>query len=1193
MLSRYVNRIANGNLLYVKLLVKKLYRNGLLRYDNKSNLWEWSLDAVKDIYGYESIYEFIIEEIRTLPENAIDIITCASCLGTTFKLGDLYLLSKRPETIAESLMTLVERQLILPVDNKGYWMAKTKSECLESHITIRFQFTHCQIRRAAYSLLDDKQKAEIHYTLSKMLKNLFLKKNDCIVLYDLVNNMNCAKPLFSTDSESNELIDLNIAAGKKAIYYSAYDIGHLYFKKAEIVFSKNEWAQFPAKFNMLVNEIAEADCLRGNYGEALSLINTLHETVSESYEKAKSTVLRIKILTLTGESFGVIINEAVKGLKEIGFELSVDKEDVDKYVNEYIENFLQSTDKSKIPEISSLPEISDEKNRLVLEILFELLPVANKYYPHLFDYIQLRMFTETLTYGIWTMSCKNVMSCGEILQSIPENMQAAYNLSKTAFQLIRKYNLTVFEPECFFRFATYISHWKIHYSEGAQYYDMAIKAGIENGDQKLMLLAAAHKMLRNFYVGKPLDRCLAEIDNRNQNGNNPGHIDKDILLDITKNAIQQLRLPCNAEQEKDLLQNVTDSGDRSSICLFGQCNVFVHYILGNTEIATRWNMFTDDYLDDGKGLFSMPDHYMFKSLLIIKNYEKANQQEKAVTFDNLKKYLHILKAWAENCPANFSHKYYLIIAEVARIQSEPVEKIMQLYNMALNSIRHDDFIHMKALIYETIGEFWIGRYEEFIGKSYIKEASYLYTVWGATEKVRIIEKKYARVMSSSNHEIDAFLSHKSNSGNTVSTGLDIGSVLKTTQAISSEIKIDKLLKVMMYTLIGNTGAQFGCLLLQQDYDDSRFVEILKTENDDDIQIVKAVSIDESDNFCREIVRYSMQTRKNIILDNAQESTQFRNNEYIRKKRVLSVLCMPIIYKSDLRGIMYLENNLMEKVFTNDRLEMLKLMSSQIAISIENAQLYEKLEEKVKERTIQLEIANNELKELALHDPLTSLHNRRYVYEYLNDLTNSFIHTKMAILSNWQKRDISIENNVFGVFLIDIDHFKKVNDEYGHIAGDHVLLKITETLKRLIRDDDYLVRWGGEEFIIILNKTKAEYLKSFSKKVLDQVGKTPIELVDKRIIYRTCSVGCVCLPFVASLPEALTLEETINLSDLAMYMAKENGRNRAIHINLQNTDQCSNDQLKDYVKNLARGSKVDKRYISVDEILGEECDGHAV
>jgi diguanylate cyclase (GGDEF)-like protein len=1187
MLSRYVNRIANGNLLYVKMLLRKLYQNGLLRYDTTCNQWNWIIDAVKDIYGYESIHEFIIEEIRTLSENSLDIITCASCLGTTFKLEDLYLLCGKPETIAESLMSLVERQIIIPVDNKGCWMAKTKSECLESHITIRFQFTHCQIRQAAYFLLDEKQKTEIHYAISKMLKNLFLKKNEGVILYDLVNNMSCAKKRITNSSECNELIDLNIAAGKKAISYSSYDIGQLYYKKAEMVFSENEWVQFPSKLNQLVYNIAEADCLRGNYGEALNRIDDLHDTLSDNYGKTKATVLRIKILQLKGESCEFIINEAVKGLREIGYNLPVEKNVIDNYVNEYVENFLQSTDKSRIQEISTLSELSDEKKLLIFEILFESLLAANKYYPHLFDYIQLRMFTDTLTYGIWPMSCVNIMACAEILQSLPENIPAAYNLSKTAFQIIRKYNLIVFEPECLFRFATYISHWKIHYSEGIQYYDMAIKAGMENGDLTQVHQAVAHKNLRNFYIGKPLDRCLAEIDTRNQNVNDSVHSEKNVLLNITRNAIQQLRLPCNADQEKLLLRNVTDTGDRSSICIFGQCNVFVHFILGNLEDATKWNIFTDDYLEYGKGFFSMPDHYMFKSLLLIKNYEKVPQQEKSAIFENLKMYLHILKIWAENCPANFSHKYYLIIAEVARIQNESVEKIMQLYNMALNSIRHDDFIHMKALIYETIGEFWIGRYEEFIGKSYIKEASYLYTVWGATEKVRTIEKMYVRMLSSSNHEIDAYLSHKNSSATSVSAALDIGSVLKTTQAISSEIKIDRLLKVMMYSLIGNTGAQFGCLLLQQDYDDSRFVEIQKTENDDDIQIVKAVSIDESDNFCREIVRYTMETRKNVILDNAQDSVQYRNNEYIRKKKVLSVLCMPIIYKGDLRGIIYLENNLMDKVFTNDRLEMLKLMSSQIAISIENAQLYEKLEEKVKERTIQLEIANNELKELSLHDPLTGLHNRRYVYEYLNDLTNSFIHTKMAILSNWQKRDINIENNVFGVFLIDIDHFKKVNDEYGHIAGDHVLLKMADTLKRLIRDDDYLVRWGGEEFIIILNKTKPEYLKSFSKKVLDQVGKTPVELVNKQIIYKTCSIGCVCLPFVASQPDALTLEETINLSDLAMYIAKENGRNRAVHINLQNTEKCTNDQLKEYVKNLARGSKVDKKYVNVEEIFGVE------
>jgi len=1183
MFSRYVNRIAGGNLLYVKMMVRKLFREGLLHYDEQSMDWNLALEAVKQIHCYENMRDFIVDDISTLSNNAIDIITCASCLGTTFNLGDLYIVCSNPENISESLMQLVERQYIVPFDNKGCWLTKTKSYYMKSRITIQFQFTHEMIAQAAYSLIDEKQKTVIHYTISKILKNLFLKKNEGVILFEYVNNLNCAKGNIPNNDEYNELVDLNIAAGKNAIACSAYDIGYLYYKKAEMALSKKKWEQFPLKMNKLMYKIAEADCLRGNYEEALKCTETLRETATDNFGKVKTTLLRIKILQLKGEKPEYIINDTAIGLKEIGFELPLDKDVINSYVKEYIGKFLQSTDKARITEISSLQEISDELVKLIFQILDELLPAAIQYYPPLYDYIQLRMISDVLIFGTWTISCKNVMACGEILLTLPENIQAAYNVSKTAFQLIRKYDTTMYEPELYFRFATYISHWRIHYSEGIQYYDMAIKSGFENGDLKHMSLALMHKNLRNVYIGKPLEKCLAEVENCSSNGS----IEKNMLLDIIKNTVLQFHSPYSTDQENLLFKSTTEKGDRSTICIFGLCNVFIHYVLGNYEKASTWDKFTDDYLENGKGLFLMPDHYMYKSLLQIKKYEKVSQEDKCVIFDCLKVYLMILKEWAENCPANFSHKYYLILAEVARIQNEPVEKIMQLYNMALNSIRHDDFIHMKALIYETVGEFWIGRYEEFIGKSYIKESSYLYTVWGATEKVRIIEKKYARILSSSNHEIDAYRSHKNHFGTNVSASLDISSVLKTTQALSSEIKIDRLLKVMMYTLIGNTGAQFGCLLLQQDYDENRFVEIQKTENDDDIQIVKTVSIDESDNFCREIVLYTMRTRKNVILDNAQDSIQYRNNEYIRKKKVLSVLCMPIIYKSDLRGIIYLENNTMQKVFTNDRLEMLKLMSSQIAISIENAQLYEKLEEKVKERTIQLEIANNELKELALHDPLTSLHNRRYVYEYLNDLTNSFLHTKMAILSNWQKRDINIENNVFGVFLIDIDHFKKVNDEYGHVAGDHVLLTISDTLKRLIRDDDYLVRWGGEEFIVILNKTKAEFLKTFSKKVLEQVRKTPIELINKKIIFKTCSIGCVCLPFVASLPEALTLEETINLSDLAMYIAKENGRNRAVHINLQNTEKINSDQLKEFVKNLARGSTVDKRYVFIEEVFGVE------
>jgi histidine kinase len=152
------------------------------------------------------------------------------------------------------------------------------------------------------------------------------------------------------------------------------------------------------------------------------------------------------------------------------------------------------------------------------------------------------------------------------------------------------------------------------------------------------------------------------------------------------------------------------------------------------------------------------------------------------------------------------------------------------------------------------------------------------------------------------------------------------------------------------------------------------VEALKTDELDEVQLTKSIPLENSENFCHEIVQYVSRTSDDLVRENAVLDTDYKNNQYIQNNGCKSLLCMPIIYQGQLKGIIYLENNLSANVFNSKRMEILKILTSQIAISIDKAQLYENLEEVVEDRTKQLELANQELKELSLLDPLTKLHN---------------------------------------------------------------------------------------------------------------------------------------------------------------------------------------------------------------------------
>lgn len=199
-----------------------------------------------------------------------------------------------------------------------------------------------------------------------------------------------------------------------------------------------------------------------------------------------------------------------------------------------------------------------------------------------------------------------------------------------------------------------------------------------------------------------------------------------------------------------------------------------------------------------------------------------------------------------------------------------------------------------------------------------------------------------------------------------------------------------------------------------------------------------------------------------------------------------------------------------------------------------------LEELVAQRT-------RELRDASLTDPLTGLRNRRFISEVLHNDVAAFVGYKNYVLNAENPREGMTGKEVFGLFLMDMDHFKHVNDSYGHDAGDKVLKQFSEILLSLVRKDDVVIRLGGEEFLVVLKKTKPHYLDTFAKKVLEAVAARPFDIGDGQIIRKTCSIGYACFPMFHGHPELLSFEQCMMVADMAMYHAKHQGRNQAVFL----------------------------------------------
>lgn len=1196
-LTNYIYQKTKGNPFFTYQLLKTLYENGLFWFDEDNSKWQWRIEDIKNVQISDNVVDFLIQNLLLLPAKTLNILKLASCIGNDFDLKTIWEICDDRMNFSDALRIGIKKEYIVSVDNNQRFLDLEAEECLNSNIKMVFRFNHSRIQQALYSLISNNDKKTIHYRIGKvLLKPYDNKKIPGNKLFEITNHLNLGSNIITDKEERLQLVDLNLNAANKAKRNLAYGTAKNYYATGIKVLSDNEWHEFPEKlFNLSLNHV-EACYLSGDIDNILALCDDLLKLATCDIEKAMVYELKGKILDHIGEDRKIIVDEIKKGLKILGMDLPTDPKEIDSQIGAGIAKMQSYLATNSIEEIANLPEIKDDNLIMVMKLLFQLTPIAFEFSPPLYTLIKLKTFEATVNFGTTEVLCKNFAESGIILGPVLGDYDSAYKFNVLAFTLIDKFKSDRLKSSTFFIYATFISHWKKHYSEGLKYFDLSINYGMKTGDIIHACWSIFYKLDHLFSTGINLDECKLKLDKAEEFMISHKTLLIIPIIRMVKHVVNQFQSAYNFECENSILENVSKSNNLTLAFKFGQFNVMINYILGNYEAALKWVGYTEQCLQAATGLFGMADYEMFSSLCYIKECEIRTENTNEL-LEKINSKLKNLKVWSDSCPENFAHKYYIVSAELARIQNDTLENITNLFKKSLDSIAPAEFINIKAVINEIIAEFWFSRDEKTIGKTFIKEAAYFYNLWGAYIKVDSLEKKYSSFTDEINHinslsrkkqpGEDDFTKQTSVHSNTLN--LDIMSILKSTQVISNEIKVDKLLKVLMDVIIENTGAQKGCVLLKNVNDGEFYVEAVKNNGADDIIITGSLDISDSSDFCTEIVQYVKRTHEIIVVSNAMKNSFYKNYDYIKRICAKSILCVPIIYQNDLNGIIYLENNLVENAFDCQRIEIIEILSSQIAISVEKAQLYENMEEKVDERTRQLALANSKLKELSLHDPLTKLYNRRYVYEHIDNLSDNFTKAKLEAFFNRQCRDMSINNNVIGIYLLDIDHFKRVNDTYGHAAGDEVLIQLSNILKSLVRSDDYIIRWGGEEFLILLNETKIEYLELFSSKVLSKVEKTSIELPNKTIINKTCSIGCAYLPFEMRYSDLLTFEQTVNICDFGLYLAKEHGRNCSVHVSLAKSVYENDQELKQYLTGLSKDSPVDNDFIKIKYIRHKKQD----
>jgi signal transduction histidine kinase len=381
------------------------------------------------------------------------------------------------------------------------------------------------------------------------------------------------------------------------------------------------------------------------------------------------------------------------------------------------------------------------------------------------------------------------------------------------------------------------------------------------------------------------------------------------------------------------------SDDRTIVCWYWILKLQARFISGDYQAAIAAAEQARALLSAAIGCIQLLDYHYYTALTITAVFEAAPPDKQREWRKTLTAHIGQLREWADNYPPTFFDKYALVSAEFARIDGHDRDAI-RLYEQAARSARENNFIHNEGVANELAAVFYLDRGLETIGQAYLRNARSCYLRWGAQGKVKQLDQLHPGL------ESQAQLGAAATMGPSIAQ-LDLTTVVEALQAVSREIDLEKLIETLMVNAVEHTGAQRGLLFLPVGEKHEIAAEI--STRGDKVQVILRRAFARPPKFPKSLLRYVIRARESIILDDASTGNPFSDDPYVLSRRSRSILCLPLVRQHEPLGILYLENDLAPRVFTQDRLAVLELLASQAAISLKNAQLYAELEQENRDR----------------------------------------------------------------------------------------------------------------------------------------------------------------------------------------------------------------------------------------------------
>jgi predicted ATPase/signal transduction histidine kinase/CheY-like chemotaxis protein/tRNA A-37 threonylcarbamoyl transferase component Bud32 len=963
-LAKLLFNKTQGNPFFLTQLIKSLYQDNLLSFNFEKACWQWDITTIKNINITDNVVDLMINQIQKLPLTTQNVLKLAACIGNKFTLDVLSIVNQKTfsETATE-LWAALQAGLIFPLD-AAYKVPLVTNE-LQNQTFPTYQFLHDRVQQAAYALIPNSQKQTTHFTIGKLLLQNTQPEERNENIFALVNHLNYGIDLIALEQEKNELAQLNLIAGQKAKVATAYKSAMGYLQVGLKLLTANSW-QYQYQLTLGLYESAvETAYLNGDFAQ-------MDEWVDVVLQQAKTPIDKMKIYEVKIQACMAQVRQleafkiGLEALELLGLKLPnlPSVSDIEQTISQTA-TYLAG---KNIEDLINLPLMTEVDKLVAIRMLTSLGSPTYQSAPMLFPLVVCEQVNLSIQYGNSPFSAYGYVCYGVILNGIFQDIESAYKFGKLALNLVEKFNAVEIKTSVFFVAGSCTTHGKVHVSQTLPILQAGYLSGLENGHLEYGCYAIAQRCHHLYFMGQELPKLEQEITKVNEalaqfkqeNALNWNKIYLQSILNLLNPSENPCRLLGEVYNEDESLPALQAANDRTVLFYFYLNKLILCYLFG--EYNQAWENTTQgrQYLDGVKAFLVVPVFYFYDSLSQLAVYSSASNPQREHLLNRVIDNQEKIRHWADNAPMNFQHKYQLVEAEKFRILGN-YWQAMESYDLAIAGAKEHGYIQEEALANELAARFYFVCGKEKIGQTYLTDAYYGYMRWGAREKVKDLELRYPRVFSPIAERKESI--HSANTG--VPKILDLATVIKASQALSGEIVLERLLTKLMQIVLENAGAETGFLLLEKA--GNLYLEASGSYSQDEIIIEQQPLRQLSQNLPISLINYVCRTQENVVINDATHEGAFTNDNYIIKHRPKSILCTPIVNQGKLVGVLYLENNLTKGAFTTERVEVLQLLSSQAAISIENARLYNDLEEynrtleiKVEERTLELQDNNLQL-----------------------------------------------------------------------------------------------------------------------------------------------------------------------------------------------------------------------------------------